>query len=394
MRGLKLSMRPKALASFVLVCGLAPGMVQVVAAQEYESSPGTSTAQPMQYGEQPAGEPAIDGVAPIENPNPGQPWRPAGQPYPQEGGAPYGVPTYGAPSVYGQPGEGQSSEQMPYAPPTFSNPMPVTRRYGAPPAYPHTGQAFTTGYTTQWTPGVANGYLPQSSAIQPANAVGQYSQQFGQQPGMQYGQVNTYMPQRMATAPQGLTLPCTLNTAISTDVAKEGDLVQASLAQNVALGGAAYLPAGTVITGQVTNSIGGRHFDRSGSLSLAFNQMRLPDGATFNISARTVGNIGKYANKGSGDSDQYRGEGWGAKLGGLAIRTALGAAGGLAMGTAVGGISGNWGTGMWAGSALGAGAGALEDLTWRRGKNVVISSGTNLTIQLNQPIQIPLGDFQ
>ena len=203
------------------------------------------------------------------------------------------------------------------------------------------------------------------------------------------GSGNWPLQARVAYAPAGLVIPITLNTAISTEVAKAGDFIQATISQNVALSGASYVPAGSVVTGQVTEAEAGRRFSRSGSLSVQFNQLRLPNGSTIPMSAHILGNIGKYSDK----NNTYRGEGWGTKFEQFALRGALSAGAGAALGTAVGAIAGGVGRGAWSGAAIGGGLGVLDTLVLRKGRNVVIGSGTPMQLQLDDPITLPLSGY-
>lgn len=209
----------------------------------------------------------------------------------------------------------------------------------------------------------------------------------GYQGGTQYGQ-------RYSSAPQGTVMSISLSTAISTQVAKTGDYIQATLSQNVPLsGGYAYIPSGTVVVGSVTDAVAGRRLSRSGLLSIQFSQLRMPDGTTVPIQAHLMGNIAKYKDVGSGGNDVYRGEGWGTKLGQLALRGLGGAGLGAGLGTAVGAIAGGGhgaGMGAWSGAAIGGGIGAA-DMLLRKGKDVIIPSGTLMQIQLDQPVTIATG---
>lgn len=192
-------------------------------------------------------------------------------------------------------------------------------------------------------------------------------------------------------APQGLNLPLTLQTAISTQVAKPGDLIQGEISHMVSLGGRGYIPAGTQLVGQVSKSTRGRRLSRSGLLSINFSSMRLPSGQQIPISAHIVGNIAKYKNKGSGGGNVYRGEGWGTKIGQTFLRGLGGAGLGAALGTGLGAIAGGRsgvGRGAWGGAAIGGGLG-LGDMLLRKGKDVIIPSGTEVEIQLDQPAQLP-----
>lgn len=192
---------------------------------------------------------------------------------------------------------------------------------------------------------------------------------------------------RVVQAPAGLIIPVSLQTAISTQVAKPGDFIQAQVSQDVYLADGR-IPAGSTVSGQVTDASAGKMLNRTGRLTIAFNQLRTPDGAQQPITAHLVGDIGKYALDASG---QAKGEGWGRKLGGIGLRTAVGAGGGAALGTAMGAIvGGSIGTGAWAGTAIGGGLGLAESLVMRKGRDVIVPSGTSMQLQLDQPVNISL----
>ncbi len=198
---------------------------------------------------------------------------------------------------------------------------------------------------------------------------------------------------RVAYAPAGLTMPISLQTSISTQVAKPGDLIQAQIAQTMYLGDAT-IPSGSVITGTITDVEAGRRLSRSGELGIKFNRLRTPDGIETPITAHLVGGIGKYTDKGSDTSDTVRGEGWKAKVGQTAIRGGVGAGAGAALGVAVGAIAGRSGAGAgrgaWSGAAIGGGVGAASMLL-RKGRDVIIPSGTQMQLQLDAPATIAGG---
>lgn len=193
----------------------------------------------------------------------------------------------------------------------------------------------------------------------------------------------------VTTIPSGLILPISLDTSISTSAARPGDYIQAHISQNISLGGPAYLPGGTVVTGTVTDSKPGRWAERSGSLTVSFTQLRLPTGLIIPISAHLVGGIANYKNHGN---DTFRGEGIGTKLLNLGLRTSASAGMGAVLGMGIGAISDGGrglGSGCWSGMAMGAGVGALESLVWRRGRDVLVHAGTHMQLQLEDPVEIP-----
>lgn len=198
---------------------------------------------------------------------------------------------------------------------------------------------------------------------------------------------------RVAYAPAGLTIPISLQTSISTQVAKAGDMIQAQVSQTMYLGDAT-IPSGSVIVGTITDAEAGRRLSRSGELGIKFNRLRTPDGIETPITAHLVGGIGKYTDKGNDQSDVVRGEGWKAKVGQTAIRGGVGAGAGAALGVAVGAIAGRSGSGAgrgaWSGAAIGGGVGAASMLM-RKGRDVIIPSGTQMQLQLDAPASIAGG---
>jgi hypothetical protein len=227
-----------------------------------------------------------------------------------------------------------------------------------------------------------NGYAqtppPQGYAPYGGGAYGQ-QQPYGA-PGFRQG--------RVSYAPAGLVIPLSLQTSISTQVAKAGDMIEAQISQPMQLGDGSSIPAGSTVAGTITDAEAGKRLSRSGSLQIKFTRLRTPDGIETPISGHLIGGIGKYTDKDGGD---IRGEGWKAKLGQTAIRGGAGAGLGAALGTAVGAIAGRSGygagTGAWSGAAIGGGLGA-GDMLLRKGRDVTIPSGTQMQLQLDAPATI------
>ncbi len=202
-----------------------------------------------------------------------------------------------------------------------------------------------------------------------------------------------YQQGQVQYVPAGVTFPVTLNTSISTDVARPGDTVQAMLSQPINLGNGV-VPAGSTIIGSVTEARQGGFMGRAGMLSVKFNRLRTPNGQEVPMSAHIVGGIGKYLPV-AAQSDTFAGETWKTKAGQAGIRGLVGAGTGAALGTAIGAIAGSHGTrgralgrGAWSGAAIGGGLGVTQSLLLRKGKNVTIASGTNMDLQLDAPITL------
>ncbi|MBA4077752.1 MAG: hypothetical protein C0508_22175, partial [Cyanobacteria bacterium PR.023] len=205
-----------------------------------------------------------------------------------------------------------------------------------------------------------------------------------------YGQPQGgYRQGRITYAPAGLVIPISLSSGIATQVAKAGDLIQASVSQTVMLGDST-IPAGSTIIGTITEAKGGTYLGRAGSLDIKFNRLRTPDGTETPISAHLIGGIGKYTGT-STDDTTIKGETWKTKLGQAAIRGGIGAGTGAALGTAVGAIAGGGrgvGKGAWSGTAIGGTVGVAQSVLLRKGKDVLIPAGTAMQLQLDAPVTV------
>ena len=203
-----------------------------------------------------------------------------------------------------------------------------------------------------------------------------------------YGQ-SPILQGRVVYAPSGLIIPITLSTSISTQVANVGDLVQAKVSGDVALENGV-IPANSLVTGQITDSLPGRFVSRSGLLTFQFTNLQLPDGSMVPINGHLVGGIGQYE-----ESDgTLRGEGMGTKVEQIGLRGLLGAGGGAALGTAIGAIAGGGhgaGMGAWSGTAIGGGGALLEGIFLRKGRNVLLRAGTPMRFQLDVPVTLTAG---
>ncbi len=277
-------------------------------------------------------------------------------------------------------------------PPAPNNYPQQQNNYSARPSnnFPPQNQPFNGSPQQGYDSYHANSYNPNT------NYSPGYQSNFGQNPNQVYyqggpnNQPQGYRQGRIAYAQVGQIIPVTLSTSIATQVAKSGDLIQATVSQNVNVGDSV-IPAGSVVIGQVTDARAGGRLTRSGELQIRFNRLRLPDGSETPITAHIVGSIAKYAEVGGDQSDTFKGETTKNKVGSVAFRGLLGAGGGAALGTAVGAIAGGGhgaGMGAWSGAAIGGGLGAADSLILRKGKDVTIPSGTNMQLQLDSPVAI------
>jgi hypothetical protein len=84
------------------------------------------------------------------------------------------------------------------------------------------------------------------------------------------------------TVPAGRCLRVKLETPVNTKTAQAGDGVEATLIETISLRGEVAMPAGTHVSGWITDvDVAG---DERGAVRLAFDTVMLPDGRTFTAS--------------------------------------------------------------------------------------------------------------
>ena len=205
-----------------------------------------------------------------------------------------------------------------------------------------------------------------------------------------------YQQGRIVYIPAGMQIPIQITTAISSETARAGDKVEGQIAETVNLGDTS-IPAGSTITGTITESTSGQRMGRSGLLGMKFDTLRTRDGQTTPITAHIVGGIGKYQEIGA-QSGMVKGETTSNKVKQAAIRGAVGAGGGALLGLSIGAIAGRGGRGAGrgaiAGTAIGGALGVAESLLYRKGSDVKVQSGQTLNLQLDAPASLAVSTGQ
>jgi hypothetical protein len=190
--------------------------------------------------------------------------------------------------------------------------------------------------------------------------------------------------------PAGMTIPIVLSRPLSSMNARNGDPIEAVVAQDINLGNAV-IPRNAGVLGVVTEAEAGGRMAHSGRLGLKFNRLVLPDGSQTPIQAHIVGGIEKYEEVGPPDSDVYKGERSSGSIKNAAIAGGIGAGAGAVSGTVIGAIAGGRygvGRGALAGLALGSGLGVAESVMLRRFKDVNVNSGQQLRLQMDSAARL------
>ncbi len=196
--------------------------------------------------------------------------------------------------------------------------------------------------------------------------------------GVRHGQNDT------ASVPSGTTLKVRLQDGLSTQKNSKGDEFRAIVLEEVRLDSDHVIPKGTQLTGRVLNAKRAGRIAGRASLRLKFDTLRLPDGGGLSVETSVLS---------VKDPDcRVRGEentiealgGRGKDAGAVAVGAGTGGTVGAIAGGKKGGIIG---------TATGA-AISLAGVLGRRGRDVELGSGTEMTLRLNREVAVPLASLR
>ena len=170
---------------------------------------------------------------------------------------------------------------------------------------------------------------------------------------------------REVVVPAGTVLSVELRSHVASDSSRVEDAVAGRLRRPITIGGVTAIPAGTVLSGHITDVERSGRVKGRARVAFRFNQLDLA-GAGNRVPIRT--NVVARRAQATKKVDA-------AKIGG-------GAAGGALIGAIVGG-----GDGAAKGAAIGGAAGTGVVLA-TRGKDVRLGPGTPVAVRLLQPITI------
>jgi hypothetical protein len=163
--------------------------------------------------------------------------------------------------------------------------------------------------------------------------------------------------------PSGTRLSLTLKSDLASDTSAEEDVVKATLASPISVGGETVIRSGAEVTGTVLSAKGSAKVKGLASLAYRFDHMRV-NSENVRIQTATISEEAKTT-KGKDAKKIGIGAGAGALIGGIA-----GGGKGAAIGTAIG---------------AGAGTGAVLAT---KGEEVRIPAGTRVTTTLQEPLTI------
>jgi len=179
---------------------------------------------------------------------------------------------------------------------------------------------------------------------------------------------------------EGTKIVFTLNDALSTKSSRAGDDFSGVVSRSVRIGNDIVIPEGSVVHGKVTRVVRPGRAKGRAELNLRFEAVELPDGTELPIAA-SLTELDEDEKETVTDEGGVKGEG-------SKKRDAAAIGAGAGIGAAIGAITGG-GQGAIKGGAIGAGAGTGVVLV-TRGKDINIKRGTELAIQLDRALTVPV----
>lgn len=183
---------------------------------------------------------------------------------------------------------------------------------------------------------------------------------------------------RHLTLNEDHTFRVRMNEQISSETARIGDRFTTTVVDPVYVNGMEAAPAGSIITGRVTDVKRAQRRSQAGEIGVKFITLQTPDGRSYPIN----GSLTSMAT----DAVNYDSEG---QVSGRSSmqRNAIFIGGGAGAGAIIGAIAGG-GRGAGVGAGVGAGLGVAGAL-FSRGEEAVVRPGTQFGVLLNQRITLP-----
>lgn len=170
---------------------------------------------------------------------------------------------------------------------------------------------------------------------------------------------------REVTIPAGTRIPVTLDTSVGSDISRVEQPVSAHLTHALVIGGTTVVPAGSRVSGVVTDATRSAKVKGRAHVAVRFDSMTA-EGDKYRIDTDAIGRTAPATKKDD------------------AVKIGAPAAGGAIIGAIAGGKKG-----AAIGTAVGGGAGTAVVLS-TRGKEIHMAKGTALTLRLSQPVTVKI----
>jgi hypothetical protein len=184
---------------------------------------------------------------------------------------------------------------------------------------------------------------------------------------------------------EGASARLSLQTALSSKINEVGDVVTAILYEAVrGQDGRVAIPRGTEFIGRVTQVQAAKRPQRGATLTIVFEEMRMPYGAEKVTTVVTA--IDDYANDEKYRSKDDEGKVGGGRSGGRTAGNAGKGAGIGGLGSIIIGAAG----GGWGAMAGAIGVGAAGGVLMTKGNDLKLAPGTILRIRFERPVTVPV----
>lgn len=194
-----------------------------------------------------------------------------------------------------------------------------------------------------------------------------------------YGQQGQTLKGRVVTVPAGVGLSAVVSTPISSEYLTIGQPVSVTLGSDFYYNNSLIAPAGSTVSGAVTQVTKAKHGTINGSLRLRFTEITTPYGSRIPISAciKTLDGTGLLTGGTKMDTAK-----------GFAKDMAIGSAGGALTGLVASAISGGGiGKGTAIMTGVGAGLGVAKSI-YDKGVDVAIPANSTIDLVIDQPITV------
>jgi type IV secretion system protein VirB10 len=197
-----------------------------------------------------------------------------------------------------------------------------------------------------------------------------------------YAQSTPESAASMLTVPADTTIPLRLGNAINSRTARPGQAIYLDTIFPITVGNKIVIPRGSSVKGSITQVARPKRLKGKAQIGIRFETLILPNGTTRSLRG-TLSAFGGTGEEGF-KPDESKIEGASSR-GNKADTVARTTVTGAEVGTIAGAASGAAAKGLGIGSLAGA-AGGLVWVFSKRGKEIVLPPGTNMELQLSEPL--------
>ncbi len=190
--------------------------------------------------------------------------------------------------------------------------------------------------------------------------------------------------------PAGTNVPIIMDSAIDSDTSQDGDEFAARTSEDLSVDGSIVVPAGSVISGRITQLISPKTLNRSGSVALKFDTVTTPDNRQLPLVANLVTRSGViHARRGLKDIAMDTG----VVAAPMVIGGLIGILAGNSNTTSKPGAISNTKISKSSAAMIGLGVGVaigVAVLLAKKGKKVDVRPGDELKIELAEELRMPM----